>query len=299
MNIRKFMILEHISFSHVAEDHPDTSEHAPHVRSYLQIYYLICGKIKYQIENTIYDMQPGDLLLINAGEEHVVRVLSSSEPYARMMINFSPELLQNDSCRHFLEPFQNRRPGTQNHYSRNRLQDNLVHSCMKRLFLFPTCSESRAISYLIPILQDIYDAFTNRSHSVDPVPSQSQLAHEILNYVNLFAPSFSGLHELERRFGMSKNKLNRLFRTVSDQSIWQYILDKKLELAQQILKQGGRPTKVATTCGFNDYSSFYYAYKRKYGHRPQLDCANASTSEKPVTGNNPSDTKGTPYRKED
>ena len=48
----------------------------------------------------------------------------------------------------------------------------------------------------------------------------------------------------------------------------QYILSKQLSLAQRELRAGAAPTEIYMNCGFADYSTFFKAYKRTFGHAP-------------------------------
>ena len=274
MNELKLFQLHRIYGGYANEEPPKTSDHAPHVHPYPEIYYLICGHIQYQVESTIYDMQPGDMIIINAGEEHVARVLSTSEPYERIGINFSPNLL-DESCRKFLEPFQKREPGTRNLYPGQLLQDKLILLCMERLIRQPNCSEDRATVYLHTILQEVYDLFVSRTQLPKPdhLTSTGHISQKIHTYIEQHADCINNLQTLSDYFGMSTSRMSRIFRTVYGQPIWSYVMDKKLKLAHYMLTQGSRPTKVAANCGFNEYSTFYNAYKKKFGRNPNQDCS--------------------------
>ena len=70
---------------------------------------------------------------------------------------------------------------------------------------------------------------------------------------------------------ISKSQLNRKFRNVTGSTVWEYITAKRLILAKELLVRGEKPTSVYTKCGFNDYTSFYRAYKTKFLHSPKND----------------------------
>ena len=50
--------------------------------------------------------------------------------------------------------------------------------------------------------------------------------------------------------------------------IMQYIRSKKVMLAYQKIQSGEKPHAVAEELGFNDYSTFYRAYKSLLGFSP-------------------------------
>lgn len=48
----------------------------------------------------------------------------------------------------------------------------------------------------------------------------------------------------------------------------QYVRNKKVLYAQNLIKSGIRPTKAYTMAGFEDYTTFYRSYKLFFGHSP-------------------------------
>ena len=54
-------------------------------------------------------------------------------------------------------------------------------------------------------------------------------------------------------------------------SMWAYIKRKRLLLAKELLTGGENPYLVYEKCGFNEYSSFYRAYKAEFGVSPKED----------------------------
>jgi transcriptional regulator GlxA family with amidase domain len=55
-------------------------------------------------------------------------------------------------------------------------------------------------------------------------------------------------------------------------SISEYLLQKRMETAQSLLKEGKLPVlDVAIAVGYDDQSGFGRAYKRYYGHAPKDD----------------------------
>ena len=50
--------------------------------------------------------------------------------------------------------------------------------------------------------------------------------------------------------------------------VMQYVAMKRVGLAETLLSKNMRPTEVATTVGFEDYSNFYRTYKKYKGKSP-------------------------------
>ena len=84
------------------------------------------------------------------------------------------------------------------------------------------------------------------------------------------SPLFSAedIEELAGHLFISESYLFRLFKNELHQTPKQYICEKRLLLAQNMLNERQKPTKVALACGFSDYSTFYRNYTAFFGTSP-------------------------------
>ena len=71
---------------------------------------------------------------------------------------------------------------------------------------------------------------------------------------------------------ISRAQLYREFERELSKSPMRYINDLRLERAKNLLKLGEDATRVCERCGFHDYSAFYRAYKKYFGHSPSKIC---------------------------
>ena len=71
----------------------------------------------------------------------------------------------------------------------------------------------------------------------------------------------------------SVSQLNRVFKSATGFSVWEYITGKRLASARNLIRAGVPATHAFTSCGFNDYSSFYRLYVKKFGVPPKADIA--------------------------
>ena len=79
--------------------------------------------------------------------------------------------------------------------------------------------------------------------------------------------------DLAKKLNVSVSTLTQTFRKDMNISVYQYILRKKLILANQRIQDGESATVAALHCGFNDYSSFYKQYKKMFGTAPSQKSA--------------------------
>ncbi len=76
------------------------------------------------------------------------------------------------------------------------------------------------------------------------------------------------ISELSKKLNVSISTLTQTFKKDMNISVYQYVLRKKLILAQQKIQEGENATVAALQCGFNDYSGFYKQYKKTFGVMP-------------------------------
>ena len=127
----------------------------------------------------------------------------------------------------------------------------------------------RAMSYLIPILQELYDVWVTREISKEN--SHDSLASEIISYINQNLSTLRSPGELTDKFYLSQSQIYRAFREYTGTSVWNYVRTKRLITARERMQNGEHPSAAAAGCGFEDYSTFYRAYKRQFGRTPLQD----------------------------
>ncbi|MFO7596771.1 MAG: AraC family transcriptional regulator [Desulfocurvibacter africanus] len=92
-------------------------------------------------------------------------------------------------------------------------------------------------------------------------------AREIL-LADLTAPP--GLRELAAQVGLSRSRLNTLFRTLYGDTVFGVVRKERLECARRILENGmNSVTEVAYECGFSSPSHLTKAFAECYGMCPK------------------------------
>lgn len=74
---------------------------------------------------------------------------------------------------------------------------------------------------------------------------------------------------LAAKTGMNRFKLTSGFKKFFNQSIHQYQIMLRMELAQRLLLTSDKPMKeIASICGYNRTENFSHAFKKYYGRVP-------------------------------
>jgi AraC-like DNA-binding protein len=91
---------------------------------------------------------------------------------------------------------------------------------------------------------------------------------DILDFMNNNFMYDLSIKEIALYTGRSVATFKRDFRKVSDLSPQKWIIKKRLEYAQQLLKEGKKVSDIYLDLGFISLSHFSTAYKREYGIAP-------------------------------
>lgn len=70
-------------------------------------------------------------------------------------------------------------------------------------------------------------------------------------------------------FGISETTLQKIIKTSTGKTFFEYVDEQRMELACSLLKTTAAPINcIAAQCGFSSPNSFYKAFKRRYGMSP-------------------------------
>ena len=245
---------------------PQQEHFTMHMHEFLELYYFVSGNGTYVVEGTEYKLEPGDIILLNSGEGHYFRIDKMS-PYKRLYIQFDKDLFSRfDEEQYLLAPFQNRENGQHNLYRKDDFNSSHFTILMNHLLTNSKNKKLQTVSYLMPLLYEIAELFENRSD----IPNTNSFTQDIVRYINQNYLSEINLDVLCEKFSISKTHLCRLFKNATGSTINNYITTKKLIYANNLMNLGYTPTQAASMSGFNDYTVFYKAYKKRYTISPSV-----------------------------
>ena len=99
--------------------------------------------------------------------------------------------------------------------------------------------------------------------------NRSMLSVKIEQYISEHLCEKICVEEICQKFFLSKNALYRLFESEFGMPIGQYILNKRIQLSVEALRNTSAPiANIATECGFSDYNYFIRAFKKQMGITP-------------------------------
>lgn len=253
-------------FCHFSLDEkPDKASFKMHTHDRFELYVFLNGKGKFRIEGNEYNLSKGDIIIMRPEEAHYTDI-DDSVPYERLTIHFSDTLFRAiDPSSRLLRPFFDRDAGSFNRYSREDFKPEIYDLFLQNI-TSPTEDRHLQLSVnLIYILNELYLIFKSR----DIEHEGSTTAQRIVRYVNQRVSENISLDTICSRFYISKPQLCRIFKEATGSTVQNYISTKRLANARRLLGSGVSPVKVATLCGYNDYSAFYRAFCKQYNSTPK------------------------------
>ena len=267
---------DQVSFS-CSTSREATGEYALHCHNFYEVYLFLEGDVDYLVEGKQYRPTPNSLLLLAPHCFHGVKI-NSDRPYRRYSIHFHPDILSAERRLFLLSAFpsQDRRDAEVyfEHVDRQgivgcfeALADCAGRPEPLRLRLLPVYVEA-LLAHIVSISRDTSSSSASASSSD---AEGTDTVSDILLYLNRHVAEPVTLDMLCERFYISKQHMNQVFRRATGTTVFDYLLHKRVILAQELLIGGLSAQEAASRAGFGDYSSFYRSYRRILGHSPLKD----------------------------
>lgn len=248
-----------------------------HHHDFYEVYMFISGQVEYRVEGHMYQLEPGDILLISPMELHRLVVKESNSVYERFVLWINREYLEQfttadasltrcfdsalDSHTNLLRPSPARRAEIL------ARMDTLVRESYGSGYGSKLAATGILVQLLVDLNRMVLEADAQRAED-----GATPLVSGVLGYINQHYNEVITLDDLATRFYVSKYHLSHEFKKVVGTGVYRYITLKRLLIARQLLSSGISPGTAYVHCGFNDYANFYRAFKARYGISPR-ECA--------------------------
>lgn len=259
------------SIHHSYTIHPQSEDFQLHKHQTYEIVLFLQGSAKSQVEGNQYTLSPGDVLVVSYNETHMLYV-DEDCPYERIVIELADDVLTPFSDRQadFFSAINERPLGTDNLIGASLVKQYGLDKYIHRIFdLFEAGgNENEVVAQCVTIelLAAIKKILTTEiTASASPT---NQKVEAVLKYINANLDKDLSLDALASHFYISKYHLCRIFKKHTTFSINQYISMKRVILASALVTAGASTTDACFQSGFNDYSSFYKAYKKHMQETP-------------------------------
>lgn len=244
---------------------------APHVHSECEIYINLSGKVSFLVENKIYPVSRGSVIITRPNEFHYCIYHDREETHDHFWYLFS---LPEKSG--ILERFYNRKKGENNLIELNEVQLVMVEKISSVL-------ENENIDdlefyynflKLIKILNDsdnkYGDALRDGSGVIDQERKQ-EFYPEVLFAIDYIQNNFKTsitISEIARMANININSFEKKFKANIGVTPSNFIKTRRLIEASSLLKKGYSVQKTLEAVGYTDTSRFIAEFKKKYNVTP-------------------------------
>lgn len=243
-----------------------------HSHDYYEVYFIMQGSIRVIVDEQELMPVMGEALLYPPGCMHRVTHLTPAQAYERFYIYLSRDFLHSAGTPECdllarLEALSSGgrycfRPGRENVAELAAAADEIIEAARDTSPAAVLTNRCRMIMYLVRLLDVLEKSVAPETGGI------SCRMSGLLRYINQNVRSQLTLDHLAKVFGISKFSLLHEFKEHTGMSIYQYVITRRIALAQQLIRQGVKPREASTQCGFTDYSSFYRAFKARTGLSP-------------------------------
>ncbi len=244
-----------------------------------KILLLVSGEAECRIIDEEYSLKSGCLVIMRDAEMQKSSIIGNGE-YTVFNLCFSPTAISAvDPQRFLLDPFVKRPLGKDNMFEPSCFKEEQPLDLFKAICAFSQNPNEigraemqlTVISHLFPLLVNIKQAFLRNTKEPTRDATPTATASDLLAYINSRLYTDISLKSISQHFFLSVSQLERIFKNHVGTTIWEYVIDNRLNAARDKILSGMPAGKTASECGFGDYSAFYRAYLRKFGVSPTKD----------------------------
>ena len=237
-----------------------------HAHDFLELYLFLDGSVTYYIEDQVYDLCPGDLLIIPPGRMHRPVIANERAAYERMVLWVELDYIARiDSAAGELQAAL--RGIGANGYRVPLRGDDLIFAAS--LFRRIVKMERGGVFTSSAIRLYLKDAFEAYSLVEKEARGETAVIPQVIRYLTEHFREPLRLDDLAARFFISKSYLNRHFKSYTNATVYAYLMALRITHARRMLRAGATAAEAGRECGFSDYSTFYKAFKAQTGITPQ------------------------------
>ncbi|MDO5397660.1 MAG: AraC family transcriptional regulator [bacterium] len=238
-----------------------------HCHNLYEIYYLASGKRTMMVEQKIYDLYPGDVLLLLPD---VLHKGAGTDPHEKFGMEFS---------KHFLECFFT-----------DYLQQEIL-KCFKYAILHLDTEIREQFEALYKKMYSEYKngelyavsiadilLLLNRAGKRNPpqecrfrqyAPNASERVNAVISYIEGNFANIKSIEEIAEHTYLNKSYMCRLFKKETNMTVMNYLYNFRIQQSCEMLRSVDSSVEcIARSCGFENTSHFIKMFKSMLGCTP-------------------------------
>lgn len=243
-----------------------------HHHDFYEILYIKKGSFKFTVDEKTYEIHPGDMVLITPTTLHVLDNLVQAD-CERIIINFSDNYIDKLSTPNTdLKAVFKKVDKTKNYCIsfKNEAQkrvENYLNILFDTQFSDKYGEDLTFKMKLIQLLLLINSTYDNSSDF--EISSENHIITKAIEFINNNLDKSFIIDDIAAYANVSPSTMSHTFKDQTGISIYRYITKKRMVLAKKLIKENINFSQIYTMCGYNDYTSFFRAFKKEYNVTPK------------------------------
>jgi len=238
------------------------------------IVYIISGSCTYKINDQLYPVKKGDVIICNPGVYHGC-TLSQDEEMFEFHIGFT-DIYFNHMAPNFLIS-----PSTVPVITMSKYEQEF-YKCYNEIVLEQERHEPGTGLILKSLIMKLIVILLRETHFVDKTGTsclynpeyyeRADLVNSIISYINENYASNISLEKISKNMYLSPVYISRIFKEETGDSPINYLINVRLNKAHELLSEGRLSiSAIAKTIGYQDAYYFSKLYKKHFGCPPSSD----------------------------
>lgn len=226
------------------------------------------GNVDYFINDTSYHLKPGDLTFVRPNDIHGYFVHDDS-PYERLPVHINENFIsslstsQTDLLACFSTP-----SSSPAHLNQEQIQlfeycvDASIRAIRENIFGCDVWLRSN-LSILLLLANSAQQQNDLESNDILP-----KIVQDAISYINVNFSNNISIQGIADHLNISRSRLCHVFKEFMGISLWNYVIVRRIQHAQVLLKQGASITTACFECGFQNYAHFIKVFTKFVGISP-------------------------------
>lgn len=233
-----------------------------HSHNMVEVYYFLRGNARFVVEGNIFPLERGNIVVMASGQTHNL-LLEPSVAYERMAL-----LIDAAAAPPEYETLSEQIYKGVNLFT----LDKREQVWFEESFLIITKSPEDMQKQLVySFASMVFGLLATKLSRLPESRIEDDIIKQTINYINKNLSNELSLEIIANALYCSRVTLNRKFREIMGCTVWEYVIRRRIYSARQRLFLGDGITSAYQKSGFNDYSSFFRAYKKVVGISPSED----------------------------
>lgn len=244
-----------------------------HSHDHLELAYVLSGVGKYRINDEIYDVKEGDLLIINPGVMHeALPVEAECEATTEFFVGFSDVQLPDYPYNYLPLP-----GGGHIMHTTGGFRQKIARLCAAMEAESEVCREGRYLMLKTYLMQMILLIIREQCETISTAGSyafktvnKNYVVDKIVTYFEEHYSEKISLDQIAENLYLSPFYISKIFKSEIGDTPIHYLINIRLEKAKSLLETDKESSiqEIAAMVGYDDAYHFSKLFKKRYGMAP-------------------------------